>query len=44
MNAGIDAEITVDEAVDQALKNVFLPLTEKDNGRFIRYSGGDMPW
>ncbi|GAA6042189.1 hypothetical protein JCM8097_005005 [Rhodosporidiobolus ruineniae] len=43
MNDG-NGEITTEEAVEQALKNVFLKVKPEDNGSFLRYSGGVMPW
>ncbi|GAA6049875.1 hypothetical protein JCM3770_004226 [Rhodotorula araucariae] len=43
MNHGA-GEITVEEAADAALKNVFLKVTPAENGAFLRYSGEKMPW
>ncbi|BGP37639.1 hypothetical protein JCM10449v2_001556 [Rhodotorula kratochvilovae] len=43
MNKG-NGEITVQEAANAALKNVFLKVTPKENGAFLRYSGETMPW
>ncbi|GAA5875095.1 hypothetical protein JCM8547_005411 [Rhodosporidiobolus lusitaniae] len=38
-----DGEIEIDEAVEAAVKNVFLRVKPEDNGRFLRYSGEEMP-
>ncbi|GAA6043176.1 hypothetical protein JCM8097_008710 [Rhodosporidiobolus ruineniae] len=45
MNDG-EGELTIEEAAEQALKNVFLRdgLGPKDSGSFFRYSGEIIPW
>ncbi|KPV75618.1 uncharacterized protein RHOBADRAFT_43041 [Rhodotorula graminis WP1] len=43
MNSGA-GEITIEEAADFAVKNVFLAAKPELNGAFLRYSGEKMPW
>ncbi|GAA6042190.1 hypothetical protein JCM8097_005006 [Rhodosporidiobolus ruineniae] len=42
MNGG-RGDTTVEEAAEQAVKNVFSASREQ-NGRFLNYSGGEFPW
>ncbi|BGP33587.1 hypothetical protein JCM10296v2_005391 [Rhodotorula toruloides] len=37
-------EISVEEAVTEATNNVFLPAKPEWNGRYIAYTGKDLPW
>ncbi|GAA5875102.1 hypothetical protein JCM8547_005413 [Rhodosporidiobolus lusitaniae] len=40
----VSGELTTDEAVEAALKYVFTRVQQSDNGKFLRYSGEEMPW
>ncbi|GAA5858011.1 hypothetical protein JCM8547_006662 [Rhodosporidiobolus lusitaniae] len=37
-------DIMTEEAVDLAMKNVFLKVSPQDNGAFLSYDGTAMPW
>ncbi|GAA5875100.1 hypothetical protein JCM8547_005412 [Rhodosporidiobolus lusitaniae] len=43
-DGSVAGEITTEEAAEAALKNVLLRVNSEDNGRFLRYSGEEMPW
>ncbi|GAA6035573.1 hypothetical protein JCM8097_004906 [Rhodosporidiobolus ruineniae] len=44
MNHDGGGEIDTEEAVTKATKNVLLAARPEDNGRFMSYSGVDLPW
>ncbi|GAA6020075.1 hypothetical protein JCM10207_006778 [Rhodosporidiobolus poonsookiae] len=44
INSDGKGDITVDEAVDAALKNLFPRLTAENNGKFLWYDGSVHPW